>query len=119
MLSLALRRFLLDSDPKPSVVPLQLYADVRIPRTIFWSSTPRRKRATAQDDHGSRSWVTPHWRPLPISMQARQSRLKADSVCLQWRHLETLDKPLERLENLGNRWISRDVIGRQPQADSR
>ena len=56
--------------------------------------------------------VLAHYEPQTREEAVGPNRNRLTSVCRQRRCVENLDKSLERQENRGNRWSSKDVIGR-------
>ena len=56
--------------------------------------------------------VLAHYEPQTREEAVGPNRNRLTSVCRQRRCVENLDKSLERQENPGNRWSSKDVIGR-------
>ena len=76
------------------------------PLASLWNGT-----SIAAPSPPSAPRVLAHYEPQTREEAVGPNRNRLTSVCRQRRCVENLDKSLERQENRGNRWSSKDVIG--------
>lgn len=86
--------------------------------SIAATSSPSERQATQETtcppgwDEESVRHVLVHYEPQTREEAVGPNSNRLTSVCRQRRCVKNIDKSLERQENCGDRWSSKDVIGR-------